>query len=84
MEITNPKKLRAEMKDYLDLASSEAIRIQRRSGESYILINEEEYSKMQLEIISLQRRLLGMSNIVDGKVVDDQDSSERLKRFKDK
>ncbi len=82
MEITNPKKLRAEMKDYLELASTEPIRIQRRSGESYILINEEEYSKMQIEIMSLQRRLLSMSNILDGEVEDIPTSEDRLKRFK--
>jgi PHD/YefM family antitoxin component YafN of YafNO toxin-antitoxin module len=82
MEITNPKKLRAEMKDYLELASTEPIRIQRRSGESYILINEEAYSKMQIEIMSLQRRLLSMSNILDGEVQDVPTSEDRLNRFK--
>ena len=82
MENTNPKKLRAEMKDYLDLAQKEPIRIQRRSGESYILINEESYAQMQVEIMSLQRRLLSMSNILDGEVEDVPSSEDRLKRFK--
>ena len=81
MENTNPKKLRAEMKDYLELAINEPVRIQRRSGESYILMNEEEYSKMQIEIMSLQRRLLAMSNILDGDTVDVPNSNDRLKRF---
>jgi len=82
MESTNPKKLRAEMKDYLEMAKNEPIRIQRRSGESYVLLNEEEYSKMQIEIMSLQRRLLSMSNILDGEVVEVPSSEDRLKRFK--
>lgn len=82
MESTNPKKLRAEMKDYLELAKNEPIRIQRRSGESYVLMNEEAYSKMQIEIMSLQRRLLSMSNILDGEVEDVPSSEDRLKRFK--
>ena len=81
MENTNPKKLRAEMKDYLELAINEPVRIQRRSGESYILMNEEQYSKMQIEIMSLQRRLLSMSNILDGDTVDVPNSNDRLKRF---
>jgi len=63
MDTTNPKKLRAELKDYLDLAASEPIRIQRRSGESYVLLNEALYAEMQNEIMSLQRRLLGMSQV---------------------
>ena len=82
MESTNPKKLRAEMKDYLELAKNEPIRIQRRSGESYVLMNEEAYSKMQIEIMSLQRRLLSMSNILDGEVEGVPSSEDRLKRFK--
>lgn len=82
MESTNPKKLRAEMKDYLELAKNEPIRVQRRSGESYVLMNEEAYSKMQIEIMSLQRRLLSMSNILDGEVEEVPSSEDRLKRFK--
>ena len=64
MENTNPKKLRAELKDYLNLAADEPIRIQRRSGDTYILMNENLYSEMQREIMSLQRRLLSMSQVV--------------------
>ena len=82
MESTSPKKLRAELKDYLDLASSEPIRIQRRSGENYILINEDQYAQMQNEISSLQRRLLSMNNIFDDKVSEYSGKESRLKRFK--
>jgi len=85
MQNVNPKKLRAELRDYLDLASSEAIRIQRRSGESYVLMNEAKYSEMQNEIMSLQKRLLGMSEILDGNVEEHNPKNEsRLKRFKKK
>ena len=84
MENTNPKKLRAEMRDYLELAKNEPIRIQRRSGETYILMNEEEYSQMQLEIMSLQRRLLAMSNIIDGEVQDVPSSDDLMARLKTK
>lgn len=82
MENTSPKKLRAELKDYLDLASSEPIRIQRRSGENYILMNENKYAELQNEISSLQRRLLGMSEIVDDKTKEYKGKEDRLKRFK--
>ncbi len=82
MENTTPKTLRAEMKDYLDLASQEPIRIQRRSGENYILLNEDQYSKMQLEIMSLQKRLLSMANILDDEIEELPTKENRLKRFK--
>ena len=86
MENTNPKQFRAELKDYLDLASKEPIRIQRRSGENYILLKEEAYQDLQSEIISLQRRLLGMSQVVSGTTkeykVGDRSRIARLKRKK--
>lgn len=64
MKSTNPKQFRAELKDYLDLASKEPIRIHRRSGENFILLKEDMYQSLQEEIVNLQRRLLGMSQAV--------------------
>ncbi len=78
MESTNPKKLRAELKDYLELASKEPIRIQRRSGESYILMDEERYSQMQMEITNLQRKLLSMSNIINGETSEYKGPQSRI------
>lgn len=72
------------MKDYLELATSEPIRIQRRSGESYILINETEYNKMQMEIMSLQRRLLSMSDILDGETQNVPSGDELMSHLKTK
>ncbi|PWU20654.1 MAG: hypothetical protein C5B49_03930 [Bdellovibrio sp.] len=67
---TNPKQFRAELKDYLDLAAKEPIRIQRRSGDSFILLKEDVYQELQAEIVSLQRRLLGLSQVVDGRTTE--------------
>jgi len=82
MESTSPKKLRAELKDYLDMAANEPIRIQRRSGENYILMNESNYAELQNEISSLQRRLLAMNDIADGRKSEYKGKESRLKRFK--
>lgn len=82
MENTSPKKFRAELKDYLDMAQSEPIRIQRRSGENFILMNETHFSNMQNEIASLQRRLLSMSEVLDGKGSEYTGKESRVKRFK--
>ena len=82
MNQTNPKKLRAELKDFLDQAEAEPVRIQRRSGQSFVLMNESRYAEMQNEILSLQRRLLGMSEVVAGKVTAHEPGSRsRLERF---
>ncbi len=86
MQSTNPKQLRAEMKDYLDLAMKEPIRIQRRSGDCYILLKEMVYQEMQDEILSLQRRLLGMSDVVSGQTkeykIGDKSRLDRLTKKK--
>lgn len=83
MNQTNPKKFRAELKDYLDMAAKEPVRIQRRSGENFILLNEAIYAEMQNEIMSLQRRLLGMSEAVSGKVTEYKPGDKsRLKRLR--
>ncbi len=82
MNQTNPKKLRAELKDYLDQAEKEPVRIQRRSGQSIVLLSEALYAGMQSEILSLQRRLLGMSDALTGKVYEHKPGDKsRLERF---
>lgn len=82
MNQTSPKKLRAELKDYLDQAEREPVRIQRRSGGSFVLMNERLYADMQNEILSLQRRLLGMSDALGGKVAEHKPGDRsRLDRF---
>ena len=82
MESTSPKKLRAELKDYLDMATNEPIRIQRRSGENYILMNENQYADLQNEISSHQRWLLAMNDIAEGRTSEYKGKEDRLKRFK--
>lgn len=46
MKKVTPKKLRTELKTYLDTASKEPVKIERRSGKSYILISEERYMEL--------------------------------------
>lgn len=82
MESVNPKKLRAEMKDYLDLAIKEPIRINKRSGESYILMNESIYAAMKNEILSLQRRLLGMSDVLENNITEYKIGSRKKSKKK--
>ena len=48
------------MKFHLDIAAHEPVRVLRRSGEAYILVNEEQYSKLQQELVAMQRRLIDL------------------------
>jgi PHD/YefM family antitoxin component YafN of YafNO toxin-antitoxin module len=58
MENTSPKKLRAKLKDFLDLAKKEAVRIKRKSGQHFILVSEKKYNELKTELTSLQKSLL--------------------------
>ncbi len=82
MQSANAKKFRAELKDYMEAAIGEPVRINRRDGESFILMSEQIYDDLRNEIQSLQRRLLGMSEIIDGKTTTLERKEDRLKRFK--
>lgn len=80
MDSIDPKNLRTDLKFYLHLATKEPIRIQRRSGESFVLMNEKLYAAMQNEILSLQRRLLGMSEAAESEGQEYKPGS-RVKRL---
>jgi PHD/YefM family antitoxin component YafN of YafNO toxin-antitoxin module len=82
MQSANAKKFRAELKDYMEAALTEPVRINRRDGESFILMSEKVYDDFRNEIQSLQRRLLGMSEMIDAKTTTLERKEDRLKRFK--
>lgn len=82
MRSANAKNFRAELKDYMEAAISEPVRINRRDGESFILMSEQIYDDFRDEIQSLQRRLLGVSEIIDGKTTEYTRKEDRLTRFK--
>ena len=64
METTRPKKLKNKLKDYLDLAKKEVVKIKRKSGQKYILISEEKYNELKLELAALQKRILGKNVVI--------------------
>ena len=82
MQSANAKKFRSELKDFMDPAVTEPVRINRRDGQSFILMSEQIYEEFRNEIQSLQRRLLGMSEIVDGKTKPLARKADRTARFR--
>ena len=82
MQSANAKKFRSELKDFMDAAVAEPVRINRRDGQSFILMSERVYEGFRNEIESLQRRLLAMSEIVDGKTKPFTRKEDRTARFK--
>ena len=84
MQSANAKKFRSELKDYMDAAVAEPVRINRRDGQSFIMMSEQVYDGFRNEIQSLQRRLLGMNEIVDRKTTPVARGEDRTVRFKKK
>ncbi len=82
MQSANAKKFRSELKDFMDAAVAEPVRINRRDGQSFVLMSEQIYEGFRNEIQSLQRRLLGMSEIIDGKTKPLERNGDRTARFK--
>jgi PHD/YefM family antitoxin component YafN of YafNO toxin-antitoxin module len=84
MQSANAKKFRAGLKEFMDAAVSEPVRINRRDGQSFILMSEQVFDGFRNEIQSLQRRLLGMNEIVEGKTKPLARGEDRTARFKKK
>ena len=84
MQSANAKKFRAELKDYMNAAVSEPVRINRRDGQSFILMSEDTFDSYRNEIVALQRKLLGLSEIIDNKTTPLERNEDRTARFKKK
>ena len=84
MQSANAKKFRAGLKDFMDAAMSEPVRINRRDGQSFILMSDHVFEGFRNEIQSLQRRLLGMNEIAEGKTKPIARGEDRTALFKKK
>ena len=84
MQTANAKKFRAELKDYMEAAIAEPVRINRRDGQSFVLMSEDVYEQFRNEIQSLQRRLLAMDEVIQDKTTPLNRGEDRLDRFKKK
>ncbi len=84
MQTANAKKFRAELKDYMEAAIAEPVRINRRDGQSFVLMSEDVYEQFRNEIQSLQRRLLAMNEVIQDKTTPLNRGEDRLDRFKKK
>ncbi len=83
MKSTSPRTFRANLKEYMDLAESKPIRIQKREGNACILMSEEYYEQLLNEVSSLQKSLLSANQAIKGEVTEYTiGDKSRLKRFK--
>lgn len=83
MESTSPRAFRANLKEYMELATAKPVRIQKREGHACVLMSEEHYEGLLNEISSLQKSLLSANQAIKGEVSEYKlGDKDRPKRFK--
>jgi PHD/YefM family antitoxin component YafN of YafNO toxin-antitoxin module len=82
MESTSPRSFRANLKEYMEMATDKPIRIQKREGNACVLMSEEYYEGLLNEITSLHKSLLSANQAIKGEVTEYKMGDKgRLKRF---
>ena len=67
MDRTNSNDFRANLKEWMEAARAEPIKITRKSGEAFVLLNADEFEKMQVELASLRGVAQGLNDVVQGR-----------------
>ncbi len=75
MERTNADDFRTNLKGWMESARNEPIKITRKTGEAFVLINADEFEKIQMELASLRGVAQGLSDVANGKVQKSQAKS---------
>lgn len=57
MKEVTPKNFRSELKNYLELADKEPIKICRRSGKKYILVTDSKFLNLKNELSILREKI---------------------------
>jgi prevent-host-death family protein len=68
MDRTNANDFRTNLKEWMEAARTEPVKITRKSGESFVLLNADEFEKMRLELATLRGVSQGLSDVVHGRV----------------
>lgn len=65
-EKTNSRNFRTKLSEYFDKALKEPVSI-IRGNDRFILLDESKYVELKDEVISLQKNLIGMLQVQEGK-----------------
>lgn len=67
MDRTNANDFRANLKEWMESARTEPVKITRKSGEAFVLINADEFEELQLELATLRGVVQGLTDVVQGR-----------------
>lgn len=68
MDRTNADQFRANLKEWMEAARKEPVKITRKSGESFVLVNGDTFEKMQLDLARLQGLTASLIDVTQGHV----------------
>jgi prevent-host-death family protein len=86
MERTNADDFRSNLKNWMESARNEPIKITRKTGESFVLINADEFERIQMELASLRGIAKGLSDAIHGRVrpADQESTGNAIERAKER
>ena len=67
MDRTNANDFRSNLKEWMETARSEPIKITRKSGEAFVLLNADKFDKIQVELATLRGIAQGLTDVVQGR-----------------
>lgn len=84
MDRTNANDFRANLKEWMEAARSEPVKITRKSGEAFVLLNADEFEKMQLDLARLQGLTSSLTDVAQGRTspATEQSTRDALARAK--
>lgn len=84
MDRTNADDFRSNLKEWMEAARSEPVKITRKSGEAFVLLNADVFEKMQLDLAQLKGLTAGLLDATQGRVrpASAQSSKDSLARAK--
>lgn len=75
MDRTNADQFRSNMKEWMETARSEPIKITRKSGESFVLVDADTFEKMQLDLARYQGLTASLVDAVQGRTTPASEKS---------
>ncbi|WP_413944597.1 type II toxin-antitoxin system Phd/YefM family antitoxin [Bdellovibrio sp. HCB-162] len=78
MESTGGTEFRANLKEWLDMADTEVVKVNRPGGKSVVILNAEAYERLMLELVELRGVHKGLLAVAEGRVVRGADVGNSL------
>ncbi len=86
MDRTNANDFRANLKEWMEAARNEPVKITRKSGEAFVLLNADSFERMQLDLARLQGLTASLVDVAQGrtKPVSEKSTEALFERAKEK